>query len=298
MSLMMVGALLAVVGTSAAQNKPTGAEAEVRAAMEQALQALRQGDAARLLEMYTPDAQLTMAGRTAVGRDAVRAQIASALAAGLKDIRLEDTEVFAGEGIAVETGRASFLKADGTRLGTSRYMTLWKKTDGRWQILRDFGVPEAAASGSQSAQQQAPAFATKQVEAYTALVLPMTGSYNQIGDAIGRVAAEIGGPPAGPPFGIFNNAPGSVPESELSWEVGFPVPAGTTAKPPFSVRKFPAETVAFAVIEAPYEAERPWQQFIEWVNGQGYQIMGSAMEIWMEGPKTEMRIPVSKPGSN
>jgi uncharacterized protein (TIGR02246 family) len=280
-----------------AKTNPAGPEAEIRAAAEQLREAARQGDAERLTEMYTVDAQLILPGKTIVGRDAIRAHMKLAIAAGVRDFRNEEQEFFVGDGVVVEAGLVLFYDASGTRRNADRYMTLWKKVDGRWRIHRDMAVPVAAPAPVQATQPPAASFAVKQVEPYSAIVLPMTGSFSQTSEAIGRIGASLGGPPAGPPFARYFNSPESVSEAELKWEVGFPVPKGTTATAPFEVRDFPAETVAFAVVAGPYEASRPWPQFVQWAIEQGYQIVGPAMEIWMDGPKTEMRIAVRKPDS-
>ena len=73
------------------------------------------------------------------------------------------------------------------------------------------------------------------------------------------------------------------------------MPAGTDAPAPFEVRTIADGMVAYAVIGGPRDAtERPWPQLIEWVEQKGYQVAGPAMEIWPDGPKTEMRIAVRK----
>jgi AraC family transcriptional regulator len=161
------------------------------------------------------------------------------------------------------------------------------------RIPRDIGVP--VTSDAQSSRQSVFVFAVKQVESYSAVVLPMSGSYSQHGEAIGRIAASLGAPPSGPPFGRYYNSPEYVAEAELKWEVGFPVPSNTAARAPFEPREFPAETVVYAVIEGSHEASRPWRDLVEWAFRHGYEITGPAMEIWMNGPKTEMRLPVRKP---
>lgn len=286
-----IQALLAAALCAAAQTP--SAETGIAAATVQLREALQQGNAERLADMYTPDAQLILPGQTLSGHEAVLAHAKAAVAAGLRDFRNQDQEFFSGDGLVVETGRTSFYNAAGTLLGTDRYMTVWKKLDVGWRILRDMAVPEKMAAQSSAAAKPA-AFAVKQVQPYTTMVLPMTGNYSQSSAAIGRVAGGLGVEPAGPPFSIYFNSPTSVRESELKWEVGFPVPKGAAASAPFAVREFPEQTVAFAVIAGPYEAQRPWSQLIEWAIRQGYQIAGPAMEIWMEGPKTEMRIPVRK----
>jgi AraC family transcriptional regulator len=97
------------------------------------------------------------------------------------------------------------------------------------------------------------------------------------------------------PFGRYHNSPAEVPPEGLSWEVGFPVPAGTEAPAPFEVRTIDDGTVATALVGGPHDAaERPWAQLVEWAEKDGYQVAGPAMELWLDGPKTEMRVAVRR----
>jgi AraC family transcriptional regulator len=292
----MVAFLAVAAAGSAIRAADQGdAAAAIRAASAELRGALQRGDIERLVDAYTDDAQLIMAGKTVVGREGVRSHVAMALAAGLRDVSLDEQEIFPGNDIAVETGRATFRSSTGVELGTSRYMTLWKKIGGRWRICRDFSVPAPVAKTP--AQPTTAAFAVKQVEAHTVVVLPMTGAFSQHGDAIGRLAATLGSSIIGPPFGRYFNSPENVPESELRWEVGFPVKPDTTVTAPFERRDVPAETVAYAIVAGPHEGSRPWQQLVEWVVAEGYEVTGPAVEIWLDGPKTEMQISVRKDGT-
>jgi AraC family transcriptional regulator len=291
--LPIAWAFCAVISNLVAQTPPAGAEAGIRSADAQMLEALHQKDAARLAQVYAPDAQIALPGQLIRGHDAILAHMEYVVGAGVHDFRIEDQEIFAGDGLAVETGRTMFYDAAGTLMGTDHYMTLWKNIGGSWRIFRDMAVPAGAPAKAAAPAAQA-AFAIKQVEPYSAMVLPMTGSYSQISEAIARVGGALGTAPAGPPFTVYFNSPANTPEQGLKWEVGFPAPKGTAASAPFQIREFPGRTVAYAVIAGPYDAQRPWRELIEWAIRQGYQIAGPAMEIWMEGPKTEMRIPVMK----
>jgi AraC family transcriptional regulator len=292
-TLWIVGALCTTIAPLAAQTVAAGVEAAIQTAETHMRDALQQKDAEGLAQVYAPDAQIMMPGQVISGRDAILAHFKFAIGAGVHDFRIQDREVFSGDGLAVETGRTMFYNAAGTLMGIDHYMTLWKNVDGAWRIFRDMAVPVKTPAQAAAAAKPA-AFAIKQVEPYSAMVLPMTGSFAQTSAAIGRLAAALGTEPAGPPFNVYFNSPANVPESDLKWEVGFPVPKGTSASSPFEIRDFPEQTVAFAVIAGPYDAARPWRELIEWAMQQGYQIAGPPMEIWMEGPKTEMRIPVKK----
>jgi uncharacterized protein (TIGR02246 family) len=259
--------------------------------------ALRRGDIEGVLTAYTPDARLVMVGRTAEGTEAIRGVLEFALAAGVRDVRLDEQELYMGEGFAVETGRATFLDANGVKLATNRYMTLWKQSEGRWRIHRDIGVPVAGTVSQQAAPPGPASFAIRRMEPKSVVVLPMTGSFDQHGDAIARVALGAGSCIKGPPFGRYYNSPESVSQAELKWEVGFPVTSDCKVDAPLERRGVPSETVAFAVVSGSHDAPHPWAELIKWALAQGYEVTGPATEVWLDGPKTEMRISVRKPGS-
>jgi len=266
-------------------------EAGIRGALDQMRRAIKDNDAERLTQMYTPDARLTMANKVVEGREAIRAYIAAVLPI-LGDFRSDEQEFVAGDGIAVETGRATFLDRSGAVMGVSRYMTVWKNTAGQWQIYRDLGVPV-------SPEAPQAAFAVKEAPAQTAVVLPMTGSYSQHTEAIVRLVEYLksaGIEIAGPPFGRYYNSPGTVPENQLRWEVGLPVARGSgAATAPFQKQDYAPTTVAFAVVPG-RDTAGPWLQLGDWITGHGYLTSGPAMEVWLDVSKTEIRLPVRPSG--
>ena len=296
LGLALVAGAAVVAAVAAAQFQP-GAESEILGTLAAMRNLVRQGDAARLVELYTPDAQIISSERVIQGRDALRAYMSVTLGL-IGDFRNEDQEFFAGDGIAVETGHSQFLDKSGTVIAASRYMTLWKKgADGQWRIARDIGVSDA---GSASARQGPPAaFDVKTEPAAYAVVLPMTGSYQQHLEAMVRVAVyltRIGIKPLGGAFGRYYNSPeNGVAEANLRWEVGFFVAGKPAVATPFQVREFPPSKVAYAVVDGPRENPRPWSAFGDWLLKQGYAPMGPPMEIWLDANRTEMRVQVEQP---
>jgi effector-binding domain-containing protein len=139
------------------------------------------------------------------------------------------------------------------------------------------------------------------VEAVHAVVLPMKGSYMQHPDAFARLGAFLSGrgvTPSGPPFGRYFSDP-SVGEANLVWEIGFPIPAGTTVEAPFEVRDLPAASYAVHVHRGPIEElGTAWGSLIEWVMGNGYMPVPPAMQVFKgdlaAAPEVEMRIAVQK----
>ena len=143
--------------------------------------------------------------------------------------------------------------------------------------------------------------AFKSVEPWTAVVLPMRGSYAQTSDALRRVRLHLtakGVRFAPDRFGRYFTDPQQSRAVDLRWEVGFAVPAGTQVGPPFEIRNYPRETVAFAVVQGPYsEGDHSWPDFFRKILASGYQPYGPGMAIWRgsskgvgpDAPQTEMR---------
>lgn len=273
-------------------------ERGIAEAVEGMRAALQRADAKALAAFYTEDAELvgpvSLRGRAEIERHMTRT-----VALGITDVKLEQQEVFAGAEYTAQTGRASFYDAAGTRVTVLSYMTLWKKDGDGWRIHRDVSMPVAVdAVAVARLVADGGGFRVEDTEPFHALVLPMTGSYARHGEAIGRLAVWLDSAkvkPLGPPFGRYLNSADEVPEAELRWEVGFPVPAGTQASAPFEVRAIADGSVAGATIGGPRDAnQRPWKQIVAWAEKQGYQVVGPAMETWPGETTTEMRIAVRK----
>jgi DNA gyrase inhibitor GyrI len=213
---------------------------------------------------------------------------------GVRDFTLEDQEIFPGEDYAVETGRAAFSNGAGIRLAVVRYMTLWKRTVDGWRIHRDLSAPVSI-----GAAPAAPAtFRVRESQPFHALLLPMTGPYERTGAALGRLMVALVEQelePTGPAFGRYYDDEDETPPASRRFEVGFPVAAGTKASPPLEVREIDDGPVVWAVVGGPHEGtDRPWPELEEWLPANGYAENGPAMETWMDGPKTEMRMPVRR----
>jgi len=268
-------------------------QAALDAVNDQMRAALRAGDADAQVAVNTDDAQmLGTSGDVIHGHAAIARHMGEIMTLGVRDFTLEDQEIFEGEDHAVETGRATFTNGAGTRLAVIRYMTLWKRTVDGWRIHRDLSAPVSIGAASVT-----PAtFRIRESEPFHALILSMTGPYEKTGEALGRLVVALVEQelePLGPAFGRYYDDEDEVPPTALRFEVGFPVAAGTTAAPPLEVREIDDGTVAWAVVGGPHDAaDRPWPELEAWLLASGYAGIGPAMETWMDGPKTEMRLPV------
>jgi AraC family transcriptional regulator len=291
-TLVAASLALAAVG---APRPSSDLQSALDANNEQIRAALRAGDATALAALYTDDAQmLGTSGEVIHGRAAIARHMGEVLSLGVRDFALEDQEIFEGTDFAAETGRATFTNGAGTRLAVVRYMTLWKRTVDGWRIHRDLSAPVSIGAAPMT-----PAtFRVRESQPFHALVLPMTGPYERTGEVLGRLMVELVAQelePLGPAFGRYYDSEDDTPPTSRRFEVGIPVAAGTRASPPLEVHVIDDGLVVWAVVGGAHEAaDRPWPVLEEWLPANGYAENGPAMETWLDGPKTEMRMPVRR----
>ena len=95
------------------------------------------GDAAAVAELYTVDAELLPPGTGAVaGRAAIAAFWKGAIDAGVKDLVLETVQVESAGDLAYEVGKVRLVAKDG-QVTEDRYLVVWKRENGKWQLHRD-----------------------------------------------------------------------------------------------------------------------------------------------------------------
>jgi len=121
--------------------------ADLEAAVDEFRQHLQRGDVDWAAELWTGDARELVPGAV-LDRDDVRRALQDNLDAGLSDFREEDTEYFQGHDTVVTTSRTVVYSGEGNPVATTRYMTLWKRVDGRWRIHREIGIPVAPSTGA------------------------------------------------------------------------------------------------------------------------------------------------------
>jgi effector-binding domain-containing protein len=150
----------------------------------------------------------------------------------------------------------------------------------------------------------------KKTEPMTVAFISMKGPYTLIRDAFGGLYGWIGEKgyiPAGPPLGVYFNAPEQVPAKELLWEICSPIagdiaPSGPDEKG-FGVKKVEVAEVASTMHEGPFDQVGHTIHALEaWIAANGYEIVGPYEEIYLTDPRkstpeellTEVRFPVRK----
>ena len=150
----------------------------------------------------------------------------------------------------------------------------------------------------------------KKTESMTVAFISKKGPYTMISDAFGKLYGWIGEKghiPAGPPLGVYFNAPEHVPAEELLWEICSPIagdvaPSGPDEKG-LGVKRVEGAKVAATVHKGPFDQVGHTIHALEaWIAENGYEIVGHYEEAYLSEPGkttpeellTELRFPVKK----
>lgn len=99
--------------------------------------ALLAGDAVKVADLYTKDAQIVAPGAPiANGRAAIMEFWKGFIASKPKDLALTTRGVENAGELAVEDGTVKITSADGS-VSSARYLVVWKKEDGSLKLHRD-----------------------------------------------------------------------------------------------------------------------------------------------------------------
>jgi AraC family transcriptional regulator len=150
----------------------------------------------------------------------------------------------------------------------------------------------------------------KKTRPMTVAFLSKKGPYTLISDAFGKLYGWIGEKgyiPAGPPLGVYFNAPEQVPAEELLWEIGSPIAGNVTLSGPdekgLGVKRLEAVEVAATMHKGPFDQVGQTIHALEaWIAENGYEIVGPYEEVYLSDPGktpleeilTELRFPVRK----
>jgi uncharacterized protein (TIGR02246 family) len=140
-ALAVAGTMLGGLPALAADDEGVSVEIreEIRAWSDALEDAFESGDAAALAAMFTEDATISEPLRPTVrGREAIRDYFQYYIEFGIDGFNSRIDELYGDDETVVEIGR-NRVYWHGERTGTSRYMCLYKKVDGRWLMHRVVG---------------------------------------------------------------------------------------------------------------------------------------------------------------
>ena len=98
--------------------------------------AVNTGDTAAVITFYSSDAVLMPANMPAMsGTAALSSFFGEGIRAGMKDFKLEATEVYGNDEMLTEVG--NYTLSFGPEKDKGKYIVIWKKEGGKWKLFRD-----------------------------------------------------------------------------------------------------------------------------------------------------------------
>ena len=111
---------------------------EIAAVTQKFTSAIANGDLDLLMTFYTEDACFIASNMDFLrGRDEIRGFFQGALDMGIKAVKLHTDEVDEQGDTAIELGTYELLVDGGVQADHGKFMVVWKKTGGEWQLHRD-----------------------------------------------------------------------------------------------------------------------------------------------------------------
>ena len=146
-------ALLAGCGQTAKPPDTAADEAAIHASTAAWVEAYNSGDADKIVALYTDDAiMMPPDAPAAAGHEAMKqflvADMATTKAAGASIALDTDASGVSGD-LAWHSGTFHLNGAAGSSIGTAKYSEVWRKTNGKWLMIRDIwnnDAPPAAAA--------------------------------------------------------------------------------------------------------------------------------------------------------
>ena len=98
---------------------------------------VRRGDSTAMAAHYSSDAIVMPSNsEPVIGKD-ILSFWGGALRMGVKDLKLDITDISGDGDIYVETGNLELFGADNKLLDRGKYIVVWKKENGNWKMYRD-----------------------------------------------------------------------------------------------------------------------------------------------------------------
>ena len=129
-------------------NSKSDSAIEISAAQRRFLHLFAMNDPAGIAACYTEDAQMLVANMDVIrGRAAIESVFKFTAVQG-HTLEFQTEEIEVNGMTAVEVGRYTRRRSDGSTFDLGKYMVVWKRVGDEWRIHRDMfstSVPKAAA---------------------------------------------------------------------------------------------------------------------------------------------------------
>lgn len=149
-------------------------------------------------------------------------------------------------------------------------------------------------------------FRVKKESGFSAVVLPMRGSYEQLPEAMNRLQHYLESrntEPSSPSFlRQMSDARIINPEFEHVWEVGYAVPGDTRVHEPFQIRKFPKRQVSYTKLTGTFDEDVLNMDWCVWFYDNNYKVTDAALVFcpdrlykhWHPRPEWELQVGIEK----
>jgi len=115
----------------------TTTKAEIVAANKAFMTFFAARDSVNLANLYSQDAKFMMNGAPAIsGRKNIQSILSGIMNSGISSVDLITIDVWGTENLITEEGELSLFVGD-TVVDKGKYIVLWKKENGKWNLFRD-----------------------------------------------------------------------------------------------------------------------------------------------------------------
>ena len=128
---------------------PIDIRAAISVANNQFMEAFKNGDAAALAALYTKDGQVLPPNSDfVIGQQAIQDFWQALIDMGIKQAKLEISEVDSYNDTAIEVSKFTLLGEGEQVLNHGKYIVIWKQINGRWKLHRDIFNSSMPAPGA------------------------------------------------------------------------------------------------------------------------------------------------------
>jgi uncharacterized protein (TIGR02246 family) len=125
----------------------TSVSAEIRRANDLFEASFAQGDAAAIAGLYTSSAALLPTGMDTIkGTAGIQTFWQSAMAMGIKQVKLKTRDVEELDDTAIELGTYTLFAANNQQIDQGKYLVVWKEEEGQWKLHQDIWNTSVARS--------------------------------------------------------------------------------------------------------------------------------------------------------
>ncbi|GAA3918836.1 SgcJ/EcaC family oxidoreductase [Hymenobacter algoricola] len=111
---------------------------EIRRANDSFEASFARGDAAGIARLYTSTGVLLPTGMDTIrGAEGIQTFWQSAMAMGIKQVKLKTRDIEELEDTAIELGTYTLFAANSQQIDQGKYLVVWKEEAGQWKLHQD-----------------------------------------------------------------------------------------------------------------------------------------------------------------